>query len=305
MQNRYYSVRKGSNRRIKLYFGNTVAAITTFMIVALLGFIGYSVYNRTNIQYWGRRTVILLFFGLVICCFAAARDNLDKTIQHAIDGSCAPVLLSFITSLFIGSEYSDGTMRNKLVVGHKRYAIYLSNLIVCTAAGLALCFAYLIPHTCLFVALLGKFETALKTLILYTGMNLFLTVVFASLFIMIAMLCQNKAYSTAGCILLVFALLFAGIRIVSALNEPEYHAGYSYTENGGTTTEDAEQNPNYLNGTKRQIYEFLNDFTPGGQVLKLANMNAEKPAMLVLYDGIILIFAASCGIVFFRYKDLK
>ena len=24
-----------------------------------------------------------------MCCFAAARDGLDKTIQHAIDGSCA------------------------------------------------------------------------------------------------------------------------------------------------------------------------------------------------------------------------
>ena len=31
----------------------------------------------------------MLVFGLVICCFAAARDGLDKTIQHAIDGSCA------------------------------------------------------------------------------------------------------------------------------------------------------------------------------------------------------------------------
>ena len=32
----------------------------------------------------------MLVFGLVVCCFAAARDGLDKTIQHAIDGSCAP-----------------------------------------------------------------------------------------------------------------------------------------------------------------------------------------------------------------------
>ena len=31
----------------------------------------------------------MLVSGLVICCFAAARDGLDKTIQHAIDGSCA------------------------------------------------------------------------------------------------------------------------------------------------------------------------------------------------------------------------
>ena len=75
---------------MKLYFGNAVATTTTLMILALLGFVGYSIYDRDNIQYWGRRSALLLTFGLVVCCFAAARDGLDKTIQHAIDGSCAP-----------------------------------------------------------------------------------------------------------------------------------------------------------------------------------------------------------------------
>ena len=75
---------------MKLYFGNTVSTVTTLMILALLGFIGYSVYNRESIEHWGRRTAFVLIFGLVICCFAAARDGLDKTIQHTIDGSCAP-----------------------------------------------------------------------------------------------------------------------------------------------------------------------------------------------------------------------
>ena len=67
------------------------------MILALLGFIGLSVFNRINIQCWGRRSIILLIFGLVICCFAAARDGLDKTIQHATDGSCAPGLFPLIS----------------------------------------------------------------------------------------------------------------------------------------------------------------------------------------------------------------
>ena len=67
------------------------------MILAMLGFIGYSVFNRTNIQYWGRRSAILLVFGLVVCCFAAARDGLDKTIQHTIDGSCAPGLFPLVS----------------------------------------------------------------------------------------------------------------------------------------------------------------------------------------------------------------
>mgnify|MGYP004570358313 CR=1 FL=1 len=82
---------------MKLYFENGVTAATTLMILALLGFIGYSVLNRANIEYWGRRSAILLVFGLVVCCFAAARDGLDKTIQHTIDGSCAPGLFPLVS----------------------------------------------------------------------------------------------------------------------------------------------------------------------------------------------------------------
>ena len=82
---------------MKLYFGNAITTVTTLLLFALLGFIGWSVVNRSSIQYWGRRSTVLLVFGLVVCCFAAARDGLDKTIQHAIDGSCTPGLFSLIS----------------------------------------------------------------------------------------------------------------------------------------------------------------------------------------------------------------
>ena len=68
------------------------------MILALLSYIGYSFVNRSSIQYWGRRSLLLLVFGLVVCCFAAARDGLDKTIQCAIDGSCAPGIFPLVSA---------------------------------------------------------------------------------------------------------------------------------------------------------------------------------------------------------------
>ena len=82
---------------MRLYFGNAVTTATTLMIFTLLGFIGWSVWGRAVIQYWGRRSVLLLVFGLVVCCFAAARHGLDKTIQNAIDGSCAPGLFPLVS----------------------------------------------------------------------------------------------------------------------------------------------------------------------------------------------------------------
>lgn len=91
--------RAGKEKKIimKLYFGNTVTTVITLMILALLGFIGYSVCSRAHITFWGRRSAVLLVFGLAVCCFAAARDGLDKTIQHAIDGSCAPGLFPLVS----------------------------------------------------------------------------------------------------------------------------------------------------------------------------------------------------------------
>ena len=82
---------------MKLYFSNGVTTATTLMILAMLGFVGYSVFHRASIQYWGRRSVILLLFGLVVCCFAAARDGLDATIQHTVSGGCAPGLFPLIS----------------------------------------------------------------------------------------------------------------------------------------------------------------------------------------------------------------
>lgn len=82
---------------IRLYFGNAVTTATTIMILAILVYIGYSVINSNSVQFWGRRSAIVLIFGLVICCFAAARDGLDRTIQHAIDGSCEPGIFGLIS----------------------------------------------------------------------------------------------------------------------------------------------------------------------------------------------------------------
>lgn len=217
----------------------------------------------------------------------------------------APILISVLAALFIGSEYSDGTMRSKLIAGHGRCSIYLAQLTVCAAAGIILCIAYTVPHVCLGLALLGDFETSAGAILTYAGLDLALVAAFSAIFTLISMLWQNKAYSTACCILLTFIFLFAGIRIVSALNEPEYYEAYSYTENGVTTSEEAERNPNYLSGTARKIYEFLQDFLPGGQALQIANMNAGSALLLVLYDGIILFVVTVAGVVIFQNKDLK
>lgn len=252
--------------------------------------------------------MLLAGAGLPVLHFA---DNQKNAAGWLPDASCfsyaflVPILQSALTALYIGCEYSDGTMRNKCTVGHRRGSIYLANLMVCMTMGAVLCAAYLIPHTGMALMLLGKFESAPQTILLYIVLNLVLMLAFSSIDTLVAMLCQNKAYSTAACILLAFALLFWGIRITSALHEPEYYSAYSYTENGVTVEAPEERNPNYLTGAKRQVYEFLYDFTPGGQVLQLASQSTEHPSRLALYSGVLIVLTTCGGILAFRRKDLK
>lgn len=75
---------------MKLYLGDKTTTVTTCLLLGLLAFIVWSAWRRNSIQFWGRRMLILLAFGLLVCCWAATRDGLHLTVQNAIDGSCAP-----------------------------------------------------------------------------------------------------------------------------------------------------------------------------------------------------------------------
>lgn len=133
----------------------------------------------------------------------------------------APILASVFTALFVGNEHSSGAMRNKLIAGHRRGCIYLADLLVSCCAGICLCLAFALPQAGLGLLLKGEWKAAPAELALYIG--------------------------------LTFALLFAGVYISSTLEEPEYLAAYSYTENGVTVEEPEQKNPHYISGVNAHV----------------------------------------------------
>ena len=166
------------------------------------------------------------------------------------------ILLSAFISLFLGTEYSDGTIRNKLVIGHRRHDIYLSNLIVCITAGAVMYAINLIASFAVGIPLMGGFDTGAE-LVFATCIGILITAAaFASICTMISMLCQNKAAAAVINILLIFLLLFVSLYIRAWLEAPETVTTQSVVmgENGGSsiTTEEV-PNPVYLSGTAREI----------------------------------------------------
>lgn len=216
------------------------------------------------------------------------------------------ILLAAFCSLYVGTEYTDGTMRNKIVIGHKRFSIYLTNLIVCTVAGILMCLAYILSVIIIGTPLLGGFSLDIHVIVSIVLCSFVLSMAYTAIFTLVAMLNQSKAIVAVINILGIFILLFAAIYLSQKLSEPEIYEGYTYiNEAGEAVEEDDVPNPGYITGTKREVYSFFLDFLPTGQALQLSSMSDEGLLVKVVYSFIIIILTTGGGIYFFRKKDLK
>ena len=234
---------------------------------------------------------------------ADAMVSLDS--RYFIFPFLSGILLSAFCALFVGSEYSDGAIRNKLAVGHSRGMVYLSNLLLCAAAGILLCLAYITAVLAVGFPLLGAMHTPLPAVLWFTFCAIIMTSALAALFTMIAMLCQNRAVTAVLCITLAYFLLFLGIYLNTRLSESEIYPEQQYVQDGQIVTEEARPNPNYVQGAKRAVYQFFYDL-PGCQTVQLAStIETGTPPRLLLYSLFIIFLSSGTGIFLFRRKDLK
>ena len=216
-------------------------------------------------------------------------------------------LMAAFVSLFVGTEYSDGTIRNKLIIGHTRVSIYLSNLITCFAAGVMMCLAYLIPALAVSALLCRSDSTDFRMLLLMILYSFVLTLAFTSLYTLAGMICQNKALTAVNTILVICFFSVASIYISAKLNEPETYPEISALADGRTVTSARQvPNPGYVRGTQREVYQFLNDFLPTGQsvILTRGDTEASTP-LLPVYSACIAVAASGIGIFIFRKQDIK
>lgn len=234
---------------------------------------------------------------------SGSTNNLDSGLF-----SCAliiTIILSLFCSLYVGTDYSDGTIRNKLIIGHKRISIYFANVFTDMLSALILFVLFSAVYICIGVPLLGFFETDIKIIILFVFTVITLLFAFSAIFTMIAMINSNRSVVVGVCILSAFLLIIAGIYLNSRLEEPEKISDFSYELNGVPQWEGETKNPRYIEGTEREIYQFLYDFLPGGQIVQCTSMQAKNPYMLPLYSAIIVIITTFSGIIIFEKKDIK
>lgn len=213
------------------------------------------------------------------------------------------IVSAVFCSLFIGTEYNDGTIRNKVVVGHTRISVYMANFITVAVASVVMCVVYFIAYLCVGIPLLGFFEMEIKTALLLALAVFMLAIAFSSIFILISMLNQNKAITAVICILMAFLLLLTGAQLNKSLNEPETNMGMAMTESGTETQE--LPNPKYLDEDARKVVQFFYDLLPGGQAIQCTSGEVVNLSLLPVYSLFIIILTSGVGLCLFKRKELK
>ena len=215
------------------------------------------------------------------------------------------VLSAVLVGLFLGTEYSDGTIRNKIIVGNRRRQIYLSNLGAAYLGSLFLCACFLAPYLAVGIPLLGFYQLGVGAILLNLLNAAVLMLALVSIYTAFTMLNQNKAIVVAVCILLSFAILMVGAYINAALTAPEFLDGVSIDQATGVLQQEVIPNPRYLRGAMREVYQFFYDFLPGGQAIQLSSLEVASPWRLMAYSLVITLASGAVGICCFRRKDLK
>lgn len=210
------------------------------------------------------------------------------------------------SALFLGTEYSDGVIRNKLIAGHSRDAVYLSSLCCCIVFSLLVCAASVV---CVFIVGVPLFGLSGDWLTLFKrfGCGILLIVSFSALFTLPAMLLQNKAVLSVFNTICFFGLLFAAIYVMARLEAKEFlDSSYAFMLDGEYIPGESIPNPGYLRGTTRTIFEFLGEFLPTGQSFHISQMLVlSHPLRLCLYSLTVTVLTTAAGLFAFRRKDIN
>lgn len=245
---------------------------------------------RKSALFWGLLLVSAAFGTLFTLQHIMVQKQAGRNFPLSIDFFAYPLLLGFgmaaFIPLFFGTEYSDGTIRNKAALGCSRSAIYLVHLLTGFGAAVLAGAAYLLPVLALGISAFDPFPADMKPLSLLLLGTLALLGAYCALYTAVVLNCGQKSKAAAGCLvgLLIVYLLTGGVENRLMYPEsPSYCAG----------------------GAARTVLETIYDLSPVGQSLQYLWLETADPARFVPYSLGIAAAATAAGLTLFRRKDLK
>lgn len=165
--------------------------------------------------------------------------------------------------LFIGADYSEGAVRNKIAVGKTRAEIYISNLAVCGFAEVVLLFTHAVVFLTAGFVLTGA-DVFARMFFVKLCCAVLTSLAYASLFTMISMNLSRTSTAVAVNIFIAVCMIVSGIFAFAIYNEPKT---LLFTPGS--------PNPAYSGGAARVILGFFEAVLPSSAALEVLSHGSD------------------------------
>lgn len=188
------------------------------------------------------------------------------------------IIMPIFISLFIGTEYSDGVIKNKIVNGHKRTNIYFANLL----ASIIVCFIYSICYVvfALITGIVLKHNFILNTSVVLVVLfnSIFLNILISSLFTFVSMVISNNKGSVITSMAIVIWSMIVVPNIFSKMQ--------------------------MVSGSIKIIYNLLLKILPYGQIFMMSNFDGNYSDFWI-YSIIMIVIFNFYGVFLINKKEIN
>lgn len=223
---------------------------------------------------------------------------------------------SIFSSLFLGADYSYGTIRNKVITGHSRGMIYLSSLILsCIACFLMEC-GYGLGLWISLLQYAGQIGLPAGLFVSMFSNSFLISASMSSITVLLAMLNEHQSGNVVISLLLSLGMLLISSMVYQRLDAPRMTDNYlNVNEYGVPTAVEQVPNPDYMDEPLRGTLQLFNDILPSGQAIQLADsvdpesgikeQVQSRIGIWPLCSAGVIVFFTLIGACFFTRKELR
>ncbi|MBD5170200.1 MAG: hypothetical protein HDT20_08835 [Oscillibacter sp.] len=199
-----------------------------------------------------------------------------------------------LLSLYLGADYSNSTLRNKLIVGHTRQSVYLADLLACVITAVGLDALYLLV-TGVFCAkpiwnVSGVLlRSSAGQMLAWVAVLLLARMAWAAVVKLLATLLGNQTAATIAALLLMLAAAIistTGLQEISYLSLPQHFGEADYAQ-------------------RMTAWQLVLDILPTGQYYRVSILDTPNLWRMPLLSLGVIAASTGAGLAFFRRKDLK
>lgn len=262
---------------------------------------------RKNKIFW-----LLTLFSIGIALFIIGVQYKDVVVYDEVKeveqlmlnyATIVGIVMAIFISLFLGVEYSDGGIRNKISIGYKRGNIYLANLLIVTLTCLFSYVLFMLVMTLIGIPLFGVFTMEITTFLKLLGCIFVTIMAYASIFTFLAMIISNKTITAIVCIMLSFLMMMSALVCFNILDAPPTVQQAKIVD--GKTEMEEVVNPKYPSEEKKKVCRFMLNINPAGQMFQIAGRVTPNLKVLPLYSIVVFIIFTGVGMLLFKKKEIK